>query len=74
MLRYLEGDLKKMFNTSGGDYREMKLKDRLPSMTDTEAIDLLHVNGNLVKRPFVLGPEDGGVGYNEEVWREKYLS
>ena len=74
MLRYLEGDLKKMFNTSGGDYREMNLKDKLPSMSDTEAIDLLCKNGNLVKRPFVLAANDGSVGFNEDAWREKYLA
>lgn len=74
MLRYVDGEVKKLFNTSGGDYKEMKLKDKLPSMSDKEAIDLLSVNGNLVKRPFVLGSDDGSVGFKEDVWREKYLS
>lgn len=74
MLRYVDGEVKKLFNTSGGDYKELKLKDKLPAMSAKEAIDLLSTNGNLVKRPFVLGPDRGSVGFKEEVWREKYLA
>ena len=64
------GDLRKLFNTSGGDYRELGLKDRLPGMTEAEALDLLSQNGNLVKRPFLIG---GGValnGFSEAVWKD----
>lgn len=49
------GDLRPLFNTSGGDYRELGLKDKLPAMTADEAVALLSMNGNLVKRPFVVG-------------------
>ncbi|HXG48907.1 MAG TPA: Spx/MgsR family RNA polymerase-binding regulatory protein, partial [Methylomirabilota bacterium] len=55
MLRSVGGDLRRLFNTSGQDYRAMKLKDRLPELTEDEAIDLLARHGNLVKRPFALG-------------------
>jgi arsenate reductase len=54
MLSYLGGDLRRLFNTSGQDYRALKLKDSLPAMTEAEALDLLAKNGNLVKRPFLL--------------------
>jgi Spx/MgsR family transcriptional regulator len=73
MLGYLDGDLKKLFNTSGMDYRSMNLKDTLPTMTAKEAIDLLNGNGNLVKRPFVLGDGVGTVGFKEEAWREMFF-
>ncbi|HCP38953.1 MAG TPA: ArsC family transcriptional regulator, partial [Verrucomicrobiales bacterium] len=47
------GERKRLFNTSGGDYKSMNMKDRLPDLTDEEAIALLSENGNLIKRPFV---------------------
>ncbi len=49
------GDLRPLFNTSGGDYRELGLKDKLPAMTADQTVALLSKNGNLVKRPFVTG-------------------
>jgi arsenate reductase len=63
------GELRPLFNTSGGDYRELGLKDKLPGMTADEAVALLSKNGNLVKRPFVVG--DGVVlaGFKEEEWQ-----
>lgn len=65
------GDLRPLFNTSGGDYRELGLKDKLPGMPVEEAVGLLSGNGNLVKRPFVIG--DGVVltGFKEEEWKTK---
>src|ERR1700674_1165028 len=52
MLKIYHGDIRRLFNTSGEDYREMKLKDRLASMSEDQALDLLARNGGLVKRPF----------------------
>jgi len=68
MLKAQNGQLKKLFNTSGGDYREMKLGEKLADLTVDEAISLLNTNGNLVKRPFVLTPDAGLVGFKEDVW------
>ena len=42
--------VKKFFNTSGMKYKELALKDKLPSMTDEEQIALLATDGMLVKR------------------------
>jgi arsenate reductase len=70
MLGYMDGQIKKLFNTSGQDYRAMGIKDKIADMTDKEAIDLLSQNGNLVKRPFVLGDNWGIVGFKEENWKE----
>ena len=68
MLKVYEGNLRRLFNTSGGDYKELNLKDKLPALSNTQAIDLLAGNGHLIKRPFVL-PQNGGViGFKEEEW------
>jgi len=68
MLKAHGGELRKLFNTSGNDYRELGLKDRLPTLTEAAALDLLHGNGNLVKRPFVIGDGVAMVGFKPEVW------
>ena len=73
MLGYLGGDIKKLFNTSGGDYKALNLKEKLPKMSRAEALELLSRNGNLVKRPFVVSGDRGTVGFKEEVWREMLL-
>ena len=63
--------LKKFFNTSGLIYKEMQLKDKLPTMSEEEQLQLLATNGMLVKRPLVIG--DGYVltGFKEKEWEEK---
>lgn len=54
--------LKRFFNTSGIIYREEKIKDKLPEMTEEEQYDLLSTNGKLVKRPILLDDDKIFVG------------
>jgi arsenate reductase len=63
--------LKKFFNTSGLLYKDMKLKDRLPSMTEEEQLQLLATDGMLVKRPLVVGDNYILTGFEEAEWEEK---
>ena len=64
-------ELRRLFNVSGGDYRALHLGEKLPSMSEADALELLVENGNLVKRPFLLGPDGVGlVGYDEKRWAE----
>lgn len=72
MLGQYNGEVRRLFNTSGGDYKELGLKDKLPSMTEAEALDLLASNGNLVKRPFVLGEGAALVGFSPEEWERAF--
>lgn len=60
--------LSKLFNTAGGDYREQKLGEKLPTLTEAQALALLAGNGNLVKRPFAVGEGVALVGFDEETW------
>jgi arsenate reductase len=66
------GDLRKIFNTSGMDYRAMGLKDKLPGMSQAAAFELLAKNGNLVKRPFLIGDGKVLVGFKEPEWRKMF--
>ncbi|MDA7661742.1 arsenate reductase family protein [Verrucomicrobia bacterium] len=68
MLKSYNGERKRLFNTSGGDYKSMNMKDRLPDLTDEEAIALLSENGNLIKRPFVLSGDQGVIGFKMDEW------
>ena len=69
MLSIYDGNIKKIFNTSGLVYRSMKLSDKLKDMSDKEAIDLLASEGRLVKRPFVIVGDHGAVGFKEDEWK-----
>ena len=69
-LKALGGDLRKLFNTSGMDYRARGLKDQLPTMSETAAFELLSRNGNLVKRPFLIGDGKVLVGFKELEWKK----
>ncbi|MBR3973076.1 MAG: arsenate reductase family protein [Oscillospiraceae bacterium] len=65
--------LKKFFNTSGLLYKSLNLKEKLPTMTEEEQLQLLATDGMLVKRPLVV---HGGVvltGFKEVEWTAKLL-
>lgn len=66
-------DIRKLFNTSGQDYRALNIKERLPALSDEEAIALLASNGNLIKRPFLISGETALVGFKEEEWTAALL-
>lgn len=62
--------LKKFFNTSGLLYKELKLKDKLPDMSEDEQISLLATDGMLVKRPLLIGDGFVLVGFKETEWEK----
>lgn len=70
MLASYSGNIRKLFNTSGLQYRELNMKEKLADMSDKEAIDLLSGNGKLIKRPFLIGDTKGIVAFKEESWAE----
>lgn len=68
MLAHTGGEVRRLFNSSGQDYRALNMKERLPSLSVDEALALLATNGNLVKRPFALTKESGVVGFRPAEW------
>jgi arsenate reductase len=70
MLKARDGNLRALFNTSGLDYKAQGLSTKLPAMTETEALNLLASNGNLVKRPFAIGQDVHLLGFDEEAWEK----
>jgi len=73
MLAAHEGDLRRLFNTSGQDYRALGIKDKLPTLSEQEALELLHSNGNLVKRPFLITEGWKTVGFKEAEWENNLI-
>ena len=75
MLEAHKGDLRKLFNVSGLDYRTLGLKDKLPAMSADAALKLLAGNGNLVKRPFAIDAKNSVhlVGFKEPEWQAALL-
>lgn len=61
--------LKKLFNTSGVQYKELKIKDKLPGMSESDALALLASNGRLVKRPVAVGKDAVTVGFDPEEYQ-----
>ena len=66
--------VKKFFNTSGLQYKALGLKDKLPTMSVEEQLQLLATDGMLVKRP-ILVTDEGNilVGFKEKDWEETLL-
>ena len=65
--------LKKFFNTSGMLYKEMQLKDKLPTMSEEEQLKLLATNGMLVKRPIIVNGNIILTGFKEAEWEKALL-
>jgi arsenate reductase (glutaredoxin) len=62
------GDIKKLLNTSGVDYRSLNMKDKVKTHSEKEILKLLSQNGNLIKRPFVIYGDKGITGFKESDW------
>ncbi len=63
--------LKRFFNTSGMQYREMELSKKLPEMSEDAQFALLATDGMLVKRPLLVGEDFVLTGFKEAEWAEK---
>ena len=66
--------LRQLFNTSGMLYREMKLKDALPTMSQPQALALLNAHGMLCKRPIVTDGTRATVGFRAEIFEKVWGS
>ena len=62
--------LKRFFNTSGMQYRELGLAKKLPEMSEDEQFALLATDGMLVKRPLVVGKDFVLTVFKEKEWEE----
>ena len=54
-------------------YRELKLKDKLPEMSEAEQFEILASDGMLVKRPIIVSDNCILVGFKVDEWEEKLI-
>lgn len=62
--------IKRFFNTSGLVYKNLGLKEKLPTMTEDEQIALLASDGMLVRRPLLVGGDFVMVGFKPAEWEK----
>lgn len=67
-------ELKKFFNTSGQKYRELGLKDKMKTATESELLNLLASDGMLIKRPLLTDGEQVLVGFKEDAYEKALLN
>lgn len=71
MVTHYDGQHRKLFNTSGVQYRELNLKEKLPELSQEEALELLASDGKLIKRPFLIkNKKQGLVGFKLDQWQD----
>jgi arsenate reductase (glutaredoxin) len=61
-------ELKKLFNVSGQSYRQGGFKEKLPGMSEKQALAALAADGKLIKRPILRMGDVALVGFDEEAW------
>jgi arsenate reductase (glutaredoxin) len=54
------------FNKKGVLFKELKLKDKLPTLSDDEKMELLLSDGKLIKRPIIQINDKILLGFNEK--------
>jgi len=72
IIKLSKNPIKKFFNTSGVQYRELKIKDKIKTMSDDDMLKLLTSNGKLIKRPIVTDGKTSTVGFNESIFQENW--
>ena len=62
--------MKKLFNTSGQQYKKLKIKDKISTLTEAQALGLLSGNGRLIKRPIAVDGNQITVGFDENEYKK----
>lgn len=62
------GEVRRLFNTAGREYRTLNLAAKLPALDEAAALALLAGNGSLVKRPFLIAGKTAQAGFDETAW------
>ena len=65
--------LKRFYNTSGKLYKELNLKEKIPTMSEEEQLELLASDGMLVKRPILVNGNDVLIGFKLAEYEAKGL-
>ncbi len=59
-------DIDDFFSKNGKVFKELELKDKLPTMSYEEKVNLLANDGKLCKRPLAISKDNVVIGFNED--------
>ena len=65
-------NIDKFFNKNGKLFKELNLKEKLPSLNNEEKLEYLLSDGKMIKRPIIVLDEKVFIGFNEQEV-EEYL-
>lgn len=71
LLQYSGEDVYSLFNISDEEYEKRGLSDQLSRLNREAALDIATSCWMLLKRPLLIGPGVGLIGFAEELWRSK---
>ena len=63
--------VERFWSTGSVAFRALKLKERLPDMSQEEQIRLMATDGMLLKRPLVVGEDFVLSGFRQGEWEER---
>ena len=64
--------VKKLFNTSGEQNQKLKIRDKIGTMTEAQALELFTGNGKLLKRPIAVAGNLITVGFDEDEYKKTW--
>lgn len=66
-------DIKKIFNSLGTKFKELRLKEIINDKTEEELLEILTSDYMLIKRPMVFDGENLLLGFKEKEYIEKLI-
>lgn len=66
LIKKSDYDIDDFFNKKGVLFKELELKDKLPTLTDEVKMDFLLSDGKLIKRPIIQINDKILLGFNEK--------
>lgn len=68
-----DGDVRRLCNTAGREFRARKLGEKISALTPAQALAMLAADGHLVKRPFAVDQRTARAGFDAAAWRAAWL-
>ncbi len=62
--------IEKYFNSRGKKYKELGLKEKMPTLSLEEKFELLGSDSMLVKRPMLICEDKVLIGFKKDIWKE----
>ncbi len=70
MLKQSDKELKNFLNRSGIQYRELNMKEKVSTLSQSQILKMMAEEGRLIKRPIITDGNRVTVGFNEEEFKK----